>query len=51
MSRLWRCLEELRGLVGVPAGWRAQLQDEFDAVRGAFLRTRPEAARSFPCAV
>jgi len=49
MSKLWRCLEDLRGLVAVPAGWRARLDGEFDAVRGAFLRARPEAARSFPC--
>ena len=49
VSRLWRCLEDLRGLVAVPAGWRARLDGEFEAVHGAFLRGRPEAAASFPC--
>ncbi|OQC24193.1 MAG: hypothetical protein BWX68_02360 [Verrucomicrobia bacterium ADurb.Bin063] len=49
VSKLWRCLEDLRGLVAVPAGWRARLGGEFEGVRGAFLRARPGAARSFPC--
>jgi hypothetical protein len=50
VTKFWRCLEDLRGLVHVPAGWRARLDGEFDAVRGAFLRARPSAsARSYPC--
>ena len=50
VTKFWRCLEDLRGLVHVPAGWRARLDGEFDAVRGAFLRARPGAsARSYPC--
>jgi hypothetical protein len=48
VTKFWRCLEDLRGLVHVPAGWRARLDGEFDAVRGAFLRARPGAsARSY----
>ena len=50
MSQFWRCLEELRGLLAVPAGWRARLDGDFDAVRGAFLRTRPGlTASAVPC--
>jgi hypothetical protein len=49
VSKLWRCLEDLCGLVAVPASWRARLDGDFDAVRGAFLRARVDAARSFPC--
>jgi hypothetical protein len=50
MSKFWRCLEGLRGLVAVPAVWRARLDGEFDAVRGAFLKVRPDAtAMSIPC--
>ena len=50
VTKFWGCLEDLRGLVHVPAGWRARLDGEFDAVRGAFLRARPGAsARSYPC--
>jgi hypothetical protein len=37
--------------VGVPARWRSRLNGDFDAVRGAFLRARPEAARYVPCPV
>jgi len=50
VGNFWQCLEGLRGLVAVPAGWRSRLDGEFDAVRGAFLRARPGAeAKSVPC--
>ena len=50
MTKFWRCLEDLRGLVAVPAGWRARLGGEFEAVRDAYLRVRPgDPGRSFPC--
>lgn len=39
----------LPGLVAVPARWRSLLGADFDAFRPAFLRTRPERARSIPC--
>jgi hypothetical protein len=37
VSNFWRCLEDLAGLVAVPAVWRARLDGEFDGVRRAFL--------------
>jgi hypothetical protein len=49
MSNLWRCLESIGGLVGVPAVWRARLNSDFDRVRTAFLRKRDESAQSYPC--
>jgi len=49
VGKFWRCLEDLRGLVAVRAGWRARLDGDFDAARGAFLRARPDAAAAFPC--
>ena len=47
--KVWRCLENIRGLVGVPALWRSWLGGDFAAFRGAFLRQRPERAGSYPC--
>ncbi len=47
--KVWRCLENIRGLVGVPALWRSWLGGDFGAFRGAFLRQRPERAESYPC--
>ena len=44
---MWRCLENIRGLVGVPALWRSWLGGDFGAFRGAFLRQRPERAESY----
>lgn len=49
MSRLWQSLEGIRGLVAVPATWRRWLGDEFDGVKGAFLRSGTKPAKSFPC--
>ena len=46
---IWRCLENVRGLVGVPALWQSWLGGEFGVFRSAFLRQRPERARSYPC--
>jgi hypothetical protein len=45
----WRSLEDLPGLVAVPAAWRARLRDHFETFNDAFLRKRSEAARSVPC--
>ncbi len=33
----------------MPAGWRARLDGDFEAVRGAFLRVRAGEARFVPC--
>src|ERR1017187_6807896 len=49
MPKFWQCLEEIRGRVAGPAEWRAWLGTDFDAVKAAFLRTRAESAKSFPC--
>lgn len=49
MSKLWRCLEDVRGLVAVPAVWGARLDGEFGAVRSSYLASRKERARSVPC--
>ena len=49
MSKPWQCLEEIRGLVAVPVEWRAYLGKDFDGFKAAFLRTKPETAKSFPC--
>jgi hypothetical protein len=46
---VWQCLENVRGLVGVPALWRSWLGGEFDAFSRAFLRKKRERAKSFPC--
>src|SRR5688500_19761331 len=49
MSNLWRCLEDLPGLVALPVAWRNRLEGNFDAVRTAFLRSRSGRGESFPC--
>jgi hypothetical protein len=49
MPKFWQCLDEIRGLVAVPAEWRAWLGTDFDAVKAAFLRKRPDRADSIPC--
>ena len=47
---MWRCLENVRGLVGVPALWQSWLGGEFAAFNRAYLRKRPGRAESYPCA-
>lgn len=49
MSKLWRCLEEIRGLVAVPVEWRAWLGTDFDVFKATFMRKRPGRADSIPC--
>lgn len=46
---IWRCLENVRGLVGVPALWQSWVGGEFAVFRSAFLRQRPERGVSYPC--
>ncbi len=36
-------------MVAVPVEWRAYLGKEYDGFKAAFLRTKPETAKSFPC--
>lgn len=50
MCNLWRCLEEVRTGVAVPAGWRALLGEDYDAAAAAFLRRTAMQAGSYPCA-
>ena len=45
----WHCLEDVHGLVAVPAVWRARLRADYDVFNDAFLRKRREPARSVPC--
>jgi len=46
---VWRCLENVNGLVGVAELWRSFLGDRFAGFSGSFLRKRPERAASYPC--
>lgn len=46
---MWQCLENIRGLVGVPALWQSWLGGDFGTFRAAFLGRRPERAESYPC--
>jgi hypothetical protein len=49
MSYLWRCLDNIHGLGGVPALWRSWLGGEFAIFERAFLERRAEPASSYPC--
>jgi hypothetical protein len=49
MTGFWRALEKLPGLVAAPTWWRSELNDDFDVVRAAFLRLRPEPAAAYAC--
>lgn len=49
IPQFWCCLEQLRGLCGVQAGWERYLEDRFPSFRDAFLLARPEPARFYPC--
>jgi hypothetical protein len=49
MSRFWRALEDLRGPAGVAALWQRWVGSDFDPLRAAFLRARPQPAASVPC--
>lgn len=49
MSSVWHCLENIRGLMAASSIWRNQLGNDFDSFKAAFLRTRPQPAKSFPC--
>jgi hypothetical protein len=49
MSNLWRALESIAGLVGVPALWHRRLDNEFEQVRRVFFRSRAGGAQSYPC--
>jgi hypothetical protein len=50
MPTLWKCLDHIQGLAGVPALWRSWLGGEFDTFAPAFLEKRAEPAASHPCA-
>lgn len=45
----WGALETVRGLVAVPAEWRARLQSQHENFETAFLRKRSTPAKSIPC--
>jgi hypothetical protein len=45
----WGALEMVRGLVAVPAEWRARLRAHHDTFSGAYLRTRKTTVTSIPC--
>ncbi len=49
MSKLWQCLESIRGLVAAPMTWHRWLGDEFDIVKSTFLRSGTKPAKSIPC--
>jgi hypothetical protein len=49
MSNFWHALEQLPGLVAVPAAWRAVAGDDFDLVHPTLLRALPSMSSSFPC--
>ncbi|HMJ91654.1 MAG TPA: hypothetical protein VK530_17665 [Candidatus Acidoferrum sp.] len=49
MENFWHCLEQLPGLVAVPATWRLGSGEQFDFVRPALLRAGNSTASSFPC--
>ena len=49
MTNLWQCLEEIPGLVAVPAAWAAGTGDQFDALRRDLLRDAERTAKSYPC--
>jgi len=49
MGNFWQALEQLPGLVAVPAAWRVVAGEDFELVRPALLRARPSTAESFPC--
>jgi len=45
----WHALESIPGLNAVPAIWHRRIGAQFDEFRNAFLQSRPETARFFPC--
>ena len=45
----WSCLESVRGLAAVAAGWQAGLGEHYRAFSAAFLRRAAESARLYPC--
>src|ERR1043165_5335335 len=45
----WHALESIPGLNAVPAIWHRRIGAQFDEFRSAFLQSRPETARVFPC--
>jgi hypothetical protein len=49
MGNFWQALEQLPGLVAVPAAWRAMAGEDFDLVHFTLLRGRASLAESFPC--
>lgn len=49
MSSPWQCLEDLPGLLAVPAGWRMRAGKHFEGMHKAFLRTTTRHAHSFQC--
>jgi hypothetical protein len=45
----WPALESSRGLLSVPACWRARLGEHYDAFRSAFLTQSSQPAKYYPC--
>jgi hypothetical protein len=48
LTRLWRALEEVPGLLAIPAFWEIECGDEFDRLK-PFLRSTDTLGTLHPC--
>lgn len=48
LTRLWQALEQIPGLLAVPATWKEKCREEFDFVQ-PYLRPTDEQGSGFPC--